>query len=53
MTHLLFLSEKSLKRPKLSVYLLTSVARNSSVVAVNNSVLNWDSGVGTGKFGKR
>lgn len=53
MTHFVFLNEKSLKRPQLRVYLHTSVARNSSVVAVNNSVLNWDSGVGTGKFGKR
>ena len=50
MTHLLFLNEKSLKRPKLRVYLLMNVARNSSVVAVNNSLLNWGLGVGTDIF---
>lgn len=42
MTQFVFLNEKSLKRSQLRVYLLASVARNSSVVAVNNSVLNWD-----------
>ena len=49
-TQLLFLNEKSSKRPQLRVYLLTSVARNSSVIAVNNSVFNWDLGVDTGTF---
>lgn len=49
-TQLLFLNEKSLKRPQLRVYLLSSVARNSSVVAVNNSVFNWDLAVDPGIF---
>ena len=47
---ILLIVEKTLRRPKLRVYLLTSVAINSSVAAVNNSVLNWDYGVGTGIF---
>ena len=50
MTYLLFLKVKWLKRPKLRVYLLTSVARNSSVVAANNSVLDWSSQVDTGYY---